>query len=90
MIDNKAFDIEFKYNQTKQTATIQPCCKENNIVDYAVWQNGKLAFTITRDMIDRHHWSIALKNADDHFDESMIQSIGAAIEHHQKNNYAGY
>lgn len=85
MIDSKPFDIKFVHGQTQHTANIQPCCKENNIVDYAVWQNGKLAFTMTRDMVDKHHWSIALKNADDQFDEEMVQSIGAAIEQYQSN-----
>ncbi|RYD74262.1 MAG: hypothetical protein EOP53_18610 [Sphingobacteriales bacterium] len=85
MIDSKPFDIEYLHNGSQQRANIQPCCKENNIVDYAVWQNGKLHFTITRDMVDKHHWSIAIKNADDDFDEEMIQNIGAAIEYHQRN-----
>ncbi len=89
MNDTLAFNIQFTHNGIEHTAIIHPCCNENNIVAYAVWQDGKLVFTITRDMVDKHHWSIALKNADDHFDDSMIQKIGGAIEKHEMN-YAGY
>ncbi|RYY68644.1 MAG: hypothetical protein EOO13_11725 [Chitinophagaceae bacterium] len=77
------FDVQYLHNGVIESARIHPCCKEDNIVDYAIWQGEKMLFTMTRDMVDRHHWSIAIKNADDDFEDELIQNIGAAIEHHQ-------
>ena len=48
-------------------------------MDYAVWIDDKLLFTITREVDGNRRWVIALKNADDEFDDEMIQSIGAGI-----------
>jgi len=82
-MDTSPFDINYLYKGSLQQASIHPCCKEDNIVDYAVWQQDKLLFTITRDMNDARHWVVALKNADDDFEEGMIQQIGNAIQQHQ-------
>ncbi|MBC7933945.1 MAG: hypothetical protein H7Y86_01110 [Rhizobacter sp.] len=79
------FEIQYIHNGVIETANIQPCCKEENVVDYAVWQNDKLIFTMTRDMVNQDHWAIALKNADDSFEDEMVQHIGAAIDQHQRN-----
>jgi hypothetical protein len=79
MKDTHPFDIQYFQNGRWQTASIHPCCKEDNIVDYAVWQDGKLLFTITKDMGHSGQWIIALKNADDEFEEEMIQQVGDAI-----------
>lgn len=79
------FDIKYQHNGLIESATIHPCCNDNNVVDYAVWQNGKLSFTITRDTDDTNYWKIALKNSDDIFDEELVQNIGAAVHQHQNN-----
>lgn len=78
-MDTTAFTVNFTHNGSSDTAEIRPCCKEDNVVDYAVWMDDKLLFTITRDAENNDHWVIALKNADDEFEEDMIQSIGAGI-----------
>lgn len=82
-MDTSPFTIQYLQDGEVHTASIHPCCKEDNIVDYAVWQNDKLLYTITRDVHDDRHWVIALKNADDDFDASMVQQVGMAIEQHQ-------
>ena len=82
-MDTTAFIINFPYNEGVVTAEIRPCCREDNIVDYAVYENKKLVFTITRSMDNTDHWVIALKNADDQFDDDMIQAIGARISAHE-------
>ncbi len=84
-MDVSPFDIQYLQDGDLQTASIHPCCKEDNIVDYAVWKDGRLIFTITKDAADPTHWVVALKNADDDFEEPMIQEIGQAIEQHQSN-----
>ncbi|MEP6675556.1 MAG: hypothetical protein ABJA78_10385 [Ferruginibacter sp.] len=60
-------------------AEIRPCCKEDNVVDYAVWTENKLAFTITRDPDDEDRWVIAMKNADDNFSDELVQETGKKI-----------
>lgn len=85
MADTTPFEVQYKHAGNLATATVRPCCNDNNIVDFAIWQEDKMLFTMTRDMVNRHHWSIALKNADDEFDDELIQQIGAAIEQHQSS-----
>ena len=85
MTETTPFDVQYEHNGVIATANIHPCCKEDNVVDYAVWQNDKLIFTMTRDMVDKDHWAIALKNSDDSFEDDMVQHIGAAIDQHQRN-----
>ena len=85
MTENTPFEIQYVHNGIVETANIHPCCREDNVVDYAVWQNNKLIFTMTRDMVDKNHWAIAMKNADDDFDNEMVQHIGGAIDHHQNH-----
>ncbi len=80
IMDITPFNITYLHQGVLAEVTIHPCCREDNVFDYAVWIKGKLAFTITRDMEDNAHWVIALKNADDEFDERMVQEIGAAIQ----------
>ena len=60
-------------------AEIRPCCGENNIVDYAVWLDNKLAFTVTKSQEDPSHWVVALQNADDVIDDALVQQIGEQI-----------
>ena len=68
----------------EQEAEIRPCCNEDNVVDYAVWRNNQLAFTITYNII-KQRWIVALKNADEYVDDTMVQQIGAEIENRYKN-----
>ena len=78
-MDTTAFTINFSFKGRLITAEIRPCCREDNIVDYAVWVDDKLEFTVTRAPNNNDRWVIALKNADDQFDDEMIQTIGAEI-----------
>jgi hypothetical protein len=73
------FNIYYEYDEGLYLAEIRPCCRENNVVDYAVWEADELAFTMTRPA-GTSKWVIALKNADDQFDDEHVQAIGAAIE----------
>ena len=78
-MDTSSFTIDVIQKGRSIAAEIRPCCREDNVVDYAIWVGDKLEFTITRDQENNDHWVIALKNADDEFEDDMIQSIGAAI-----------
>ena len=82
-MDTNPFEISYEHHSVIENATIHPCCNENNIVDYAVWHDGRLSFTITTDHANPSQWKIALKNADDSFDEELIQNIGLAIQQHK-------
>lgn len=64
---------------------IRPSCKEDNVVDYAVWINNKLAFTIAYSNSEKKR-VVALKNADDNVDDLTVQQIGLKIENHNKIN----
>jgi len=79
-MDTTPFKISYQHDGIRQYAEIHPCCKEDNIVDYIVYKEGKLAFTITRNAADNNHWIVALKNADDIIEEEMLQSIGREID----------
>ena len=82
-MDTTAFNIQFRNNDRLQTAEVRPCCQENNIVDYAIWIDNKLAFTVTKSHED-DRWVISLKNADDTIEDEEVQSIGAAISQRAK------
>ena len=78
-MDINPFNIEYTVNGAVRKAEIRPCCREDNVVDYAVWLDGKLAFTVTKDTaIGR--WVVALKNADEIIDDEEVQQIGNAIQ----------
>ena len=77
-MNTATFLIDFQNDGKSATAEVRPCCNEDNVVDYAILIGGKLAFTITRDL-DNKHWVIAMKNSDDEFSDEMIQAIGAKI-----------
>jgi hypothetical protein len=79
-MDTSTFNIYYEDNGNMVSAEIHPCCSEDNVVDYAVWIDEKLAFTIAPGMEDKKRWVVALKNADDDIDEDLVQSIGATIE----------
>ncbi len=80
MSDTEAFTISYMNNGASQHARIQPCCREDNIVDYAVYIEGKLLFTIARDAARSRHWLIAMKNADDEISDETVQRIGREID----------
>lgn len=84
-MDTTPFEISYQHHGIFKKVTIHPCCKEENIVDYAVWENGRLSFTITKDNHDTNRWNIALKNSDDIFEDELVQNIGAAIHQHQNS-----
>lgn len=73
------FNIYYSEDNEMHTLEVRPCCNEDNVVDYAIWQEGKLGFTITKDK-QESRWVVALKNADDDIDEELVQLIGGEIE----------
>lgn len=79
-MDTTPFIISYKLNGMVKSAEIRPCCREDNIVDYAVYVDGRLNFTITRNVNYPKHWVIAMKNADEDIEEDAVQSIGAEID----------
>ena len=78
-MDISPFAVYFKYHGVLHSVQIKPCCREDNVVDYAIWDDGKLVFTVTKQE-DTKTWVIALKNADDDIDAELVQLIGAQIE----------
>jgi hypothetical protein len=84
-MDITPFIIGYKVNNNIQQAEIRPCCREDNVVDYAVRISGKLTFTITRDVIN-DRWVVALKNADEIIDDDEVQRIGNAIQQKYSNS----
>lgn len=78
-MDISAFTVYYKYRHELYPAEIRPCCREDNVVDFAVWDKGRLVFTLTRHA-GKQKWVVALKNADDHFTDELVQCIGNAIE----------
>jgi hypothetical protein len=79
------FIISYRQNGIEKRAEIRPCCREDSIVDYAVYTNGRLNFTITRNVDHPKHWVIAMKNADEEIGEDAVQSIGAEIDKIKRN-----
>jgi hypothetical protein len=80
IMDITPFNLYYEQDGTLVSAEILPCCREDNVVDYAVWIDGKLAFTIAKSIKNTDDWVVALKNADDDIDDALVQSIGASIE----------
>jgi hypothetical protein len=78
-MDITPFTVYYGFHNSLYSAEIRPCCREDHVVDYAVWIEHLLAFTITK-QLDTGKWVIALKNADDDIDNEMAQIIGAEIE----------
>jgi hypothetical protein len=79
-MDTTPFTIRFLYQGGWLEAEIKPCCKDDSVVDYAVWMKNKLEFTITRDRAgNAEHWVVALQNADDIIDPIMVDTIGRQI-----------
>lgn len=78
-MDITPFTIYYVYRDVLYSAEIRPCCREDNVVDYAVWIEHLLAFTLTKQAATGK-WVIALKNADDDINDEMIQVIGTEIE----------
>ena len=79
-MDTTPFTIRLLYQGDWLEAEIKPCCKEDNIVDFAVWMKNKLEFTITKDReTTGEHWKVAMQNADDQIDPIMVDAIGRQI-----------
>lgn len=78
-MDTTPFTIYYVQHNVMNPVEIRPCCREDNVVDYAVWNEGKLGFTVTKDE-GTGKWIVALKNADDIIDDALVQLIGAEIE----------
>jgi hypothetical protein len=74
------FIINYRRNGIQESAEIRPCCREDSIVDYGVYTDGKLNFTITRNVDHPTQWVIAMKNADREIGEDAVQSIGEEID----------
>jgi hypothetical protein len=83
-MDISPFTIEYNFNESVRKAEIRPCCREDNVVDYAVWIKNKLAFTVTKEMLTGR-WVVALKNADETIDDAEVQEIGKAIQRKYSN-----
>ena len=78
-MDTSPFNIYYVHHDVMHAVQVRPCCREDNIVDYAVWDKDKLLFTITKNA-DTKKWVIALKNADDEIEDELVQLIGLEIE----------
>lgn len=80
-MDLTPFTVYYQHDGKWDSAEIRPCCREDNVVDYAIWKNDKLAFTITKvKTAPGHNWVIALKNADDQVADELVQVLGAEID----------
>jgi diadenosine tetraphosphate (Ap4A) HIT family hydrolase len=85
MTNTAAYIISFLNEGSLQQARIQPCCRQDNIVDYAVYVDEKLLLTIARDDTRPGHWLVAMKNADDEISDETVQNIGREIDN-RKNS----
>ena len=81
-MDIKPYQIVYRDGHALNAAEIRPCCNEDNVVDYAVYIQNKLAFNITKSADGRGRWVVSLKNADKYVDDNVVQSIGSAIDVH--------
>lgn len=81
-MDTTPFQIEFVVNDRHCQAEVKPCCGENNVVDYAIYVSGQLAFNIAKLNGEGGKWVITLRNADRSFDDMVVQKIGAKIDAH--------
>jgi len=73
------FDTQIIIDGRYVKVQVHPCCNENNVVDYAIWINNKLGFTITKDEAGSK-WVIAMRNADDEIADVTVQQIGMSID----------
>jgi hypothetical protein len=83
-MDTFPFIITYTRDGIIKSAEIRPCCKEDNVVDYAVWSNDRLSFTVMKDTAN-NNWVVALKNADEVIDDGVVQQIGKGIEKKYEN-----
>ncbi len=78
-MDITPFNIYYSTDNVMTTVEVRPCCKEDNVVDYAIWNKDKLGFTLTKDK-QAGRWVVALKNADDDIVDELVQLLGREIE----------
>jgi len=83
-MDITPYNIIYWNGDTLSSAEVRPCCREDNVVDYAIYINNQLAFNITKPNEDAGQWVISLKNADKDIDDIVIQNIGSEIDRHNK------
>ncbi len=83
-MNTQAFTIYYVHQDVMNSVEIRPCCGDDNVVDYAVWEEDRLAFTITKNEQEAK-WIVALKNADDKIDDELVQLIGTEIEKRNTN-----
>jgi len=82
-MDITPYKIGYSHGYKLHTAEVKPCCDKNNVVDYAIYINSRLAFNITRpDPLGK--WIVSLKNVDNPVDDEMVQGIGTEIEKHNQ------
>ncbi|MEO6732302.1 MAG: hypothetical protein ABIN01_13880 [Ferruginibacter sp.] len=82
-MDITPYNIIYWNGYTLTPAQVRPCCREDNVVDYAIYADNKLMCTITKSG-EGDRWVVSLKNADTSIDDEIIQGIGSAID--QRNN----
>lgn len=85
-MDITPYNIHYPGPRGIKQLRVKPCCKEDNVVDYAIYDEDYLMFTIARHE-DGQRWIVSMKNADEDIDESTVQQIGSAID--QRNAQAG-
>ncbi|MCW3093292.1 MAG: hypothetical protein JWP81_4361 [Ferruginibacter sp.] len=83
-MDITPYTINFWNGESLHPAEVRPCCREDNVVDYAIYISNQLSFNITKSDDARGKWVISLKNADKEIDDVVVQSIGAEIDHHNR------
>jgi len=81
-MDITPYKITYRQDDILNSAEVRPCCREDNVVDYAIYEDNQLLFTITKSNADGGKWLISLKNADKEVDEAIVQNIGLEIDRH--------
>ncbi|MEO5892970.1 MAG: hypothetical protein ABIQ31_22160 [Ferruginibacter sp.] len=81
-MDITPYQIAYWNGSLLINAEVKPCCSEDNVVDYAIYKGDQLSFNITKNETGK--WVISLKNADKEIDDEVVQSIGMAIDQHNR------
>ena len=84
-MDLSPFFIEFLHHNKLVLAEIKPCCNEDDVFYYDVAMNDQFKYTITPGASSNTKgWKLALMNADNNVDPTIISAIGKQIEAHYK------
>ena len=83
-MDLSAFQIQYFHKNKMQSIEVRPCCKEDDVLYYDIWNDNIYQFTITPGLSNDvgAGWRLALKNADKPVENELIQKIGLEIERH--------